>query len=74
MEIFGYKITRSSEPPTEKSFVAPTDDGGTDEIKAGGYYGTYLDLDGTASTEHCIEFRNATSRACLSHISNRRRP
>jgi DNA-dependent RNA polymerase auxiliary subunit epsilon len=31
--------------------VAPTDDGGTDEIKAGGYYGTYLDLDGTASTE-----------------------
>jgi DNA-dependent RNA polymerase auxiliary subunit epsilon len=51
MEIFGYKITRSSEPPTEKSFVAPTDDGGTDEIKAGGYYGTYLDLDGTASTE-----------------------
>jgi DNA-dependent RNA polymerase auxiliary subunit epsilon len=51
MEIFGYKITRSAEPPTEKSFVAPTDDGGTDEIKAGGYYGTYLDLDGTASTE-----------------------
>lgn len=51
MEIFGYKITRSSGPPTEKSFVAPTDDGGTDEIKAGGYYGTYLDLDGTASTE-----------------------
>jgi DNA-dependent RNA polymerase auxiliary subunit epsilon len=51
MEIFGYKITRSSEPPTEKSFVAPTDDGGTDAIKAGGYYGTYLDLDGTASTE-----------------------
>jgi DNA-dependent RNA polymerase auxiliary subunit epsilon len=51
MEIFGYKITRSVEPPTEKSFVAPTDDGGTDEIKAGGYYGTYLDLDGTASTE-----------------------
>jgi hypothetical protein len=43
MEIFGYKITRSVEPPTEKSFVAPTDDGGTDEIKAGGYYGTYLD-------------------------------
>lgn len=51
MEIFGYKITKSSEPPTEKSFVAPTDDGGTDAIKAGGYYGTYLDLDGTASTE-----------------------
>lgn len=51
MEIFGYKITKSSEPPTEKSFVAPTDDGGTDTIKAGGYFGTYLDLDGSANTE-----------------------
>jgi DNA-dependent RNA polymerase auxiliary subunit epsilon len=51
MEIFGYKISKSVEPPTEKSFVAPTDDGGTDTIKAGGYYGTYLDLDGTANTE-----------------------
>lgn len=51
MEIFGYKITKSSEPPTEKSFVAPTDDGGADTIKAGGYFGTYLDLDGSANTE-----------------------
>ena len=51
MEIFGYKISKSSEPPTEKSFVAPTDDGGTDSIKAGGYFGTYLDLDGSANTE-----------------------
>jgi len=51
MEIFGYKISKSVEPPTEKSFVVPTDDGGTDTIKAGGYYGTYLDLDGTANTE-----------------------
>lgn len=51
MEIFGYKITKSEEPQSEKSFVAPTDDGGTDTIKAGAYYGTYLDLDGSAGTE-----------------------
>jgi hypothetical protein len=31
--------------------VPPTDDGGSDVIKAGGYFGTYLDLDGTANTE-----------------------
>lgn len=51
MEIFGYKIEKSRVPPTEKSFVAPTDDGGAEAIKAGGYFGTYLDLEGTATSE-----------------------
>jgi hypothetical protein len=51
MEIFGYKVEKSKAAPTEKSFVPPTDDGGSDVIKAGGYFGTYLDLDGTANTE-----------------------
>ena len=51
MEIFGYKVERSKAAPTEKSFVPPTDDGGSDVIKAGGYFGTYLDIDGTANTE-----------------------
>jgi len=51
MEIFGYKVEKSRAAPTEKSFVPPTDDGGSDVIKAGGYFGTYLDLDGTANTE-----------------------
>ena len=51
MEIFGYKVEKSKAAPTEKSFVPPTDDGGSDVIKAGGYFGTYLDIDGTANTE-----------------------
>ncbi len=51
MEIFGYKIQKSKAAPTEKSFVPPTDDGGAEAIKAGGYFGTYLDLEGTAHNE-----------------------
>ena len=51
MEIFGYKVEKSKAAPTEKSFVPPTDEGGSDVIKAGGYFGTYLDLEGTANTE-----------------------
>jgi len=51
MNIFGFNISREKVPPTEKSFVAPSDDGSVEAIRAGGYYGTYLDLDGIASTE-----------------------
>jgi hypothetical protein len=51
MQIFGYKIEKSQAPQTEKSFVAPTDDGGVETIRAGGYYGTYIDIDGTANNE-----------------------
>jgi len=51
MNIFGFEITRAKPPQSEKSFVAPTDDGGVQSIRAGGYYGTYLDIEGVASTE-----------------------
>ena len=52
MQIFGFNITRSETPQTEKSFVAPSsDEGGIESIRAGGYYGTYLDIEGVASTE-----------------------
>ena len=51
MQIFGYKIEKSTASQTEKSFVAPTDDGGVETIRAGGYYGTYIDIDGTANNE-----------------------
>jgi len=51
MEIFGYKIQKSKEPQNEKSFVAPTDDGGVEAIRAGGYYGTYIDIDGTSNND-----------------------
>lgn len=51
MKIFGYSIEKSKAPETEKSFVAPTDDGGVETIRAGGYYGTYVDIDGVANNE-----------------------
>jgi DNA-dependent RNA polymerase auxiliary subunit epsilon len=51
MEIFGYTINRKNPAPTERSFVPPSDEGALDTIKAGGYYGTYLDLEGAAKNE-----------------------
>lgn len=52
MEIFGYSIKRKEPVQTERSFVPPSDtEGALDTIKAGGYYGTYLDLEGAAKNE-----------------------
>mgnify|MGYP002629401185 FL=1 len=51
MNIFGFNISREQPPKTEKSFVAPSDEGGVESIRAGGYYGTYLDLEGVANNE-----------------------
>ena len=50
MELFGFEIKRSKSE-TEKSFVPPHDDGSIESIKAGGYYGTYFDIEGTANSE-----------------------
>jgi len=51
MEIFGFEITRKKPTATEKSFVAPSEDGAIESIRGGGYYGTYFDVDGVANTE-----------------------
>jgi hypothetical protein len=51
MNIFGFNISREQPPKTEKSFVAPSDEGGVESIRAGGYYGTYLDIEGIANNE-----------------------
>lgn len=50
-DIFGYTFRREEPAQTEKSFVAPTDDGAYDTFRAGGHFATYLDLDGAAKTE-----------------------
>ena len=44
MDIFGFEIKRKDQATNEKSFVAPAEDGAIESIRAGGYYGTYLDL------------------------------
>jgi hypothetical protein len=51
MDIFGYSIKKKEQAQTERSFVPPSDDGALDTIRAGGYYGTYLDLDSVAKNE-----------------------
>jgi hypothetical protein len=51
MDIFGYSIKRKEPARTEVSFVPPTDEGAIDTVRAGGYYGTYLDLDNAAKNE-----------------------
>lgn len=53
-ELFGFKITRSNDDKPElrkQSFVTPVSDDGAATIAAGGYYGTYVDLEGTAKSE-----------------------
>jgi hypothetical protein len=51
-DLFGFSITRIK--PTQdprQSFTAPQADDGTQTIAAGGYYGQFLDMEGTAKTE-----------------------
>ena len=53
-ELFGFKITRSNDDKPElrkQSFVTPASDDGATTIAGGGYYGTYVDLEGVAKSE-----------------------
>lgn len=50
MQLFGFEIKRKNEEPIE-SFAPPVNDDGAVIVAAGGAYGTYIDLDGTARTE-----------------------
>ena len=51
MELFGFEINKKKAPKTEKSFVAPDSDGALESIQAGGYFGTYFDVEGVANNE-----------------------
>jgi len=52
LNLFGFKITRpKKEPARSQSFVTPVSDDGATTVSAGGYYGTYVDLDATSKTE-----------------------
>jgi len=51
-ELFGFSITRSKKTTDPKqAFTQPQADDGTQTIAAGGYFGQYLDMEGTAKTE-----------------------
>ena len=51
-ELFGFSITRAKKPQDPKqSFTTPQADDGTQTVAAGGYFGQYLDMEGTARNE-----------------------
>ena len=52
--LFGFKISRAEqekEASAQQSFAVPTSDDGALTISSAAYYGTYVDLDGTAKNE-----------------------
>ena len=51
-ELFGFSIERlKPKQDPKQSFTAPQADDGTLSVAAGGYFGQYLDMEGTAKTE-----------------------
>ena len=52
MQLFGFEINRKKLlDDSLESFAPPINDDGAVIVAAGGSYGTYIDLDGTARTE-----------------------
>ena len=53
VKLFGFTLGREEEPdkPQIKSFAPPDNQDGSVETAAGGYYGTYADLEGSAKSE-----------------------
>lgn len=55
MDLFGFTLGRTKKQKQEdkalKSFVAPTFDDGAIPVEAGGFYGQYVDLDGTVRND-----------------------
>jgi hypothetical protein len=53
LNLFGFKLSKPKKEDVSRTqgFVTPTSDDGATTISAGGYYGTYVDLDATAKTE-----------------------
>ena len=52
MELFGFKIERAKKvPDPQQAFTPPVADDGTSVVTAGGFFGQYLDQEGTAKSE-----------------------
>ena len=52
LSLFGFQITRGKvAAPSEKTFTPPSNEDGALTISSAAYYGTYVDLDGTAKNE-----------------------
>ena len=53
INLFGFTISKKDpdEDKKTRTFATPVSDDGAATVQAGGYYGTYLDLDATAKSE-----------------------
>jgi len=51
VQLFGFEIKRKDEEEPVQSFAPEIKDDGAVVVAAGGAYGTFVDLDGTARTE-----------------------
>ena len=54
MELFGFEISRKQEEKEQaakQSFVAPDKDDGATVVAEGGYYGQYVDIEGTKARD-----------------------
>jgi hypothetical protein len=51
LRLFGFEIKRQDESAEPASFAPPQDDDGAVVVAAGGVYGTYVDLEGSAKSE-----------------------
>jgi len=51
MRLFGFEIKKQGEEPEPVSFAPPVEDDGAVVVAAGGVYGTYVDLEGSAKSE-----------------------
>jgi hypothetical protein len=57
IKLFGFTIGKEDEDPVEnrsklQSFATPVSDDGASTVQAGGYFGTYVDLDATSKSEY----------------------
>ena len=53
INIFGFTIGRENKQRelVSQSFITPVSDDGTSTVSAGGYFGTYVDIDASARSE-----------------------
>ena len=54
LNLFGFQISRQktdAQQQSEKTFAPPSNEDGALTISSAAYYGTYVDLDGTAKNE-----------------------
>ena len=60
-ELFGFNITRVK-PQTDpkQQFSQPQAEDGTQVVAAGGFFGSYLDMEGTAKTEQAVSYTHLT--------------